>query len=47
MPATTTDAAGPGRTRKRVAWFVLIWCASLAFWALLAYGLKMLIGASG
>ncbi len=47
MRATTTDTPQPHRTRKRLGWFVLLWCASLAFWGLLAYGLKGLIGAYG
>lgn len=46
MRDTTTETDRPDRTRKRVGWFILLWCASLAFWVLLAYGLKMLLGAS-
>jgi hypothetical protein len=47
MPATTTDTGAKGRTGTRLSWFVLLWCGSLAFWILLAYGLRMLIGAAG
>lgn len=46
MRDTTTESGRTGRTRKRLGWFILLWCASLAFWLLLAYGLRMLIGAS-
>jgi hypothetical protein len=46
MRDITTEPGDPGGTGKRVGWFIVLWCASLAFWVLLAFGLKMLIGAS-
>ena len=46
MRATTTDSAGNSR-RRRLGWFVFLWSASLAFWVLLAWGLRWMLGAPG
>ena len=43
----TTERKAHGSAWRRLGWFVLIWCASLAFWMGLAYGIKQLLGASG
>lgn len=41
----TTDREAHGRAWRRLGWFALLWCASLAFWVALAYGVKLLLGA--
>jgi hypothetical protein len=46
MPATTNRGVD-GSVWRRLGWFALIWCASLAFWAVLAYAVKLLLGAGG
>jgi hypothetical protein len=43
----TTDREAQGSVWRRLGWFALIWCASLAFWLALAYALKLLLGAGG
>lgn len=43
----TTDRTAQGSTWRRLGWFALLWVASLAFWASLAYGVKLLLGAGG
>lgn len=43
----TTDRVAHGSVWRRLGWFALIWCASLAFWLALAYVVKLLIGAGG
>lgn len=47
MRAITTEREERGGVRRRVAWFAALWLGSLAFWVLLAYGLRALIGAGG
>ena len=44
MQATTNREAHRSIWR-RLGWFALIWCASLAFWGALAYAVKSLLGA--
>jgi len=44
MQATTDAARRDGRWR-RLGWFAALWAASLAFWVLLAFGIRSLIGA--
>lgn len=41
MPDTTERKAS---LRRRLAWFVGLWLASLAVFAALAYGLRALLG---
>lgn len=43
MPATTESGRRDGAWR-RIGWFVVLWTASLAFWVLVAYGIRSLIG---
>jgi hypothetical protein len=43
MPATTESGRGDGPWR-RIGWFAVLWIASLAFWVLVAYGIRLLIG---
>jgi hypothetical protein len=43
MPATTESGRGDGAW-KRIGWFAVLWIASLAFWVLVAYGIRLLIG---
>lgn len=45
MPATT-DREAHRSVWFRLGWFAVLWCASLAFWLGLAYGVKLLLGIS-
>ena len=51
MPVTTTDenrgAAPPASGGRRLAWFLILYFASLAAFGLLALGLRSLIGFMG
>lgn len=41
----TTEREARGSVWRRLGWFAVLWCASLAFWVALAFGLKLLLGA--
>ena len=43
MPATT-ESGSSGGTWRRIVWFAVLWIASLAFWLLVAYGIRLMIG---
>lgn len=43
----TTDRELHSSVWRRLGWFALLWCASLAFWVALAYGVKLLLNAGG
>lgn len=43
MPATTEPDRRHG-TWRRIGWFAVLWIASLAFWVMVAYGIRLMIG---